>query len=203
MLQNRVDPYGQIISTPARGSWTGNRGILHDEAQQLQRLFALKAWITCLLSFKGRKRQLMAPHRYTELFFMDEATAFSAGHRPCFECRRKDFLLFKTCWIRGNPQYGFNEKTPVHEIDKILHRERIDPSGNKIVFEEAVKNIPAGSFIEWEGRPFLLAGKLLYGWSSSGYAQGISLPKSKKLRVLTPRSVINAFGAGYLPEMKT
>ncbi|MEO8821838.1 MAG: hypothetical protein ABI267_08810 [Ginsengibacter sp.] len=96
MLQNRVDPFGNIIKTTARGSWMGNRGILHNDQQQVLRPFKLKAWITCKLEFNGRKRPVMAPHRYTGLFFLDEATSFAAGHRPCFECRRQDYHKFKT-----------------------------------------------------------------------------------------------------------
>ncbi|HTJ10817.1 MAG TPA: hypothetical protein VL547_02270, partial [Dinghuibacter sp.] len=99
MLQNRVDPYGNIIFTPARGAWMGNRGLLHDAQQHIRRPFRLKAWIICVLQFKGRHRPVMAPGQYTELFFLDEATALSAGHRPCAECRREDFNRFKAAWI--------------------------------------------------------------------------------------------------------
>src|ERR1700743_3660322 len=102
MLQNRVDPQGNIIKTTARGAWMGNRGQLHNEQRQIVRPFKLKAWLTCLLQFNGRKREVMSPQRYTELFFLDEATAFAAGHRPCFECRRKDYDLFKSFWLQGN-----------------------------------------------------------------------------------------------------
>ena len=121
MLQNRVDPFGNIIKTKARGAWMDNRGILHNEEQQIIRPFKLKAWITCKLEFKGRKRQVMSPNRYTELFFLDEATSFAAGHRPCFECRRNDYHHFKSLWIKGNPEYHFNEKTSVKAMDDILH----------------------------------------------------------------------------------
>ena len=126
MLQNRVDPFGQIIKTTAKGAWMGNRGILHNDEQQVLRPFKLKAWLTCNLQFRGRKRQVMAPNRYTELFFMDEATSFAAGHRPCFECRRIDYNHFKTLWLKGNPEYEFNEKTSIQKIDAILHQERMD-----------------------------------------------------------------------------
>jgi len=103
MLQNRVDPFGNILKTSARGLWMGNRGILHNDRKELLRPFKLKAWITCKLQFNGRKREVMTPNRYTELFFMDEATSFAAGHRPCFECRREDYKKFKTLWLKGNP----------------------------------------------------------------------------------------------------
>jgi len=99
MLQNRVDPLGNIIKTPARGQWMGNRGVIHNDKKEILRPFKLKAWITCKLEFKNWKRQVMTPNRYTELFFLDEATAFGAGHRPCFECRRDDYNLFKSYWL--------------------------------------------------------------------------------------------------------
>src|SRR4051812_14165929 len=125
MLQNRVDPLGQFIHSKARGSWMGNRGVIH-ENKQIVKTFKHKAWITCVLQFKGRKRTVMTPGRWTELFFLDEATAFAAGHRPCFECRREDAKRFKTCWIKGNPEYNFSMTTSITQIDEIIHKERID-----------------------------------------------------------------------------
>jgi hypothetical protein len=231
MLQNRVDPFGNIIKTPARGAWMGNRGVLHDPHQILLRPFRLKAWITCQLEFKGRKRQVMAPDRWTELFFLDEATSFAAGHRPCFECRRIDANRFKAFWLKGNPEYNFDEKTPIGEIDKILHRERIDPSqtklggpqsktdwpSSKITFEVRSDKIPTGTFIVWDNKPYLVKDHFMYLWSPFGYEEGIdlpagegsalpaavgsALPASVSLTVLTPRSVVNAFRAGYVPQM--
>jgi hypothetical protein len=200
MLQNRVDPFGNIIETKARGSFMGNRGILHDDNQKILRPFKLKAWLICKLEFKGRKRQLMAPNRYTELFFLDEATAFSAGHRPCFECRRKDFDRFKSFWLKGNPGYGFDEKTPIVKIDQILHGERMDRGKSKVTFEEDLKNIPNGSFVLHSNNAFLVWGQLFFLWSPFGYEKGIALPDVNKLKVLTPRSVVNAFRAGYVPQ---
>src|SRR5450432_2352002 len=105
MLQNRVDPYGEIIRTEARGSLMGNRGVIHDANQKIVRAFKHKAWIACALQFQGRRRAVMSPNRWTELFFLDETTAFAAGHRPCSECRKENFKKFKQCWIIGNPQY--------------------------------------------------------------------------------------------------
>lgn len=116
MLQNRVDPYGQVICTAARGHWTGNRGVIHNDRKEIIRVFSVRPWITCLLQFKGRHRVVMTPNRWTELFFLDEATAFSAGHRPCAECRRDDFNRFKRYWTEGNPQHGFDLKTPIAQI---------------------------------------------------------------------------------------
>jgi hypothetical protein len=202
MLQNRVNPWGDIIKTSARGAWMGNRGIIHDEQQNIIRPFKLKAWLACVLEFKQRKRQVMAPNRYTELFFLDEATAFAAGHRPCFECRRKDFDRFKASWLKGNPGYGFDEKVSISEIDSILHKERIDSKGAKITYREHAKNIPDGTFIALDNEPFLLVDGLLYAWSPFGYDKGRELSEMKQLTVLTPRSIVNTFRVGYRPQIQ-
>lgn len=201
MLQNRVDPFGNIIRTKARGSWMGNRGILHNDDKKILRPFKSKAWLTCNLEYHGRKRQVMAPNRYTELFFLDEAVSFAAGHRPCFECRRTDFNRFKSFWLQGNPEFKFDEKTPFQKIDQILHNERIDRNKSKVIFEESANNIPDGSFISFKNEAFLALDKLFFLWSPFGYDKGIPLPDADKLAVLTPKSVVNAFRAGYTPQM--
>jgi hypothetical protein len=201
MLQNRVDPWGNLIRTPARGAWMGNRGLIHDDRQHIVRSFKLKAWLICLLEFKGRKRPVMAPRQYTELFFLDEATAFSAGYRPCFECRRQDFEKFKSCWIRGNPRYGFDEKTYIREIDEIIHQERMGPAGEKISFESNIRDLPDGVFIIYDDNPFVLAGSFIFPWSPSGYGERVARPGSGTIKVLTPRSVVGAFRAGYQPQI--
>lgn len=200
MLQNRVDPWGNIIKTSARGAWLGNRGVIHDEHKTIQRSFRLKAWITCVLEFKGRKRQVMTPNRWTELFFLDEATALSAGHRPCFECRREDAKRFKAAWIRGNPGYGFSERTSIHEIDEVLHRERIDRSGGKVLYEEQLADLPAGAFVVYPDKPALVADGRLYPWTPFGYGESMVLPAGERVKVLTPRSTVNALRAGYVPQ---
>lgn len=200
-LQNRVDPFGNLITTKARGDWMGNRGILHNEHQQILRPFKLQAWIICKLEFKNRKRQVMTPNNYTELFFLDEATAFAAGHRPCFECRRPEADRFKTCWIAGNPTYGFNTKTPIKEIDQILHQERIDRQRAKVTFEANSDDLPDGTFVSLHGNAFLVWGQQLYQWSPSGYEKAIPMPGGEAFTVLTPLSVVNAFQAGYVPQI--
>jgi hypothetical protein len=201
MLQNRVDPFGNIIKTSARGCWMGNRGVLHNDRPELLRPFKLKTWITCKLEFKSRKRQVMAPNRYTELFFMDEATAFAAGHRPCFECRRQDYQLFKSFCLKGNPEYGFDEKTSITKIDDILHRERIKTDKSKVTFEADIRSLPDGCFVLLNDRPFLIFNGMLYRWSPFGYEKGVDLPDVEMLPVLTPKSVINVFRAGYVAQV--
>jgi hypothetical protein len=200
-MQNRVDPFGQIIDTKARGKWMGNRGRIHNEKKEIICPYKLQAWLTCQLSFKGRKRQIMAANSYTELFFLDEATAFAAGHRPCFECRRGDFNRFKKLWIEANPQYKFSEKTSIREIDKILHGERINADGTKKIYREHLNNLPDGTFISLEERPYLLFKKHLYGWTPYGYEKQNEITINGKVNVLTPLSIVNTFHAGYVPEL--
>jgi hypothetical protein len=122
-LQNRVDPWGRLHSVAARGAWMGNRGVLHDATRQIVRPWRLKAWILCRLEFKGRRRRVFAPARYSELFFLDEATAFAAGHRPCAECNRERFNQFKRAWRSG---------ARAAEIDAALHAERIAGGATRV-----------------------------------------------------------------------
>ena len=200
-MQNRVDTFGTIISTKARGSWMGNRGIIHNDKQEIVRSFKLNAWITCKLDFKGWKRAIMAPNRYTELFFLDEATAFAAGHRPCSECRRNDFNNFKTLWLKGNPGYQFTGKTSIQELDKVLNKERKNNDGSKKTYLENTHLLPDGTFISFENNAWLLFNHQMHLWSPFGYKECLPIPLVDKLTVLTPGSVVNTFRAGYLPQM--
>jgi hypothetical protein len=203
MLQNRVNPFGDIIKTSARGAWMGNRGLLHNDKQKIVRPFKLKAWITCRLEFKGWKRKVMTPNRYTELFFLDEATSFAAGHRPCFECRRDDYDRFKFSWLKGNPEYGYDKKTSIKEIDNIMQAERMGIAKSKVTYQEFAAHLPDGTFVLFNNEPHLIKNGLMYLWSPFGYEKGIDLPNEDQLPVLTPRSVVNAFRAGYIPQMAT
>ena len=122
-LQNRVTPTGEIITTAHRGMFTGNRGIIHDPASKtlLRKRWASRAWLICLCEFRGRRREVMGGRSWTELFFLDEATALAAGHRPCFFCRRDDALKFRAAWELGNGVSGVR----ADDIDSLLHRERL------------------------------------------------------------------------------
>jgi hypothetical protein len=202
MLQNRVDPLGRIISTPARGLWMGNRGVIHNEHKQITKLFNHKAWIICQLHFKERRRSVMTPNRWTELFFLDEATALAAGHRPCFECRKEDAKRFKSSWIEGNPAYKFSMKTSITEIDAIIHSERIDHEKKKVTHQRTLANTPDGTFILLKEQPHLLYKGKLHPWTPFGYGQSVAFTSSSTLTILTPTSVVNAIAAGYIPQMK-
>jgi hypothetical protein len=201
--QNRVDPCANLIAIPDRGGLTGNRGSLHDAEGRIRRTHRGKRWIFCLLEFKGRRRELMQPGRYTELFFLDEATAFAAGHRPCMECMRARAVEFRDVWIGANPDLAAGSGR-VTAIDEVLHRERIDPAGGKVTFESALGELPDGAMVlapspAGDSEPLLLRSGELRRWSFGGYGPGRPADPDATVEVLTPRSVVNAFAAGFEP----
>lgn len=201
MLQNRVNPFGDLIKNKARGAWLGNRGVIHNEQKEIVRPFKTKAWITCMLYFRGRHREIMQPGRWTELFFLDEATAFAAGHRPCFQCRYKDHMRFKEYWLKGNPGYGFNMQTPVAKIDDIIHKQRIAKDGTKITYQAAIKELPGGTFIMYNNLPYVVYNNKMHAWQPEGYATAVALPGIQKVAVLTPHSFVNMLSAGYTVQV--
>src|SRR6516225_7744293 len=145
--QNRVTPFGDIIATLERGTFMGNRGVLHDSEGRIKRAWQLKRWIVCVLEFKERKRQVMTPGHYTELFFLDEATAFAAGHRPCAECRRVRFLDFCNAWARAHPSKDASPRPSATMIDDRLHAERIASNRSKRSYMAALDDLPDGVFV--------------------------------------------------------
>ena len=188
-LQNRVTPFGDIIATPERGLMMGNRGILHDGNRRLgRRRWTHKAWICCVTEFRGRKRQVMAPGRYTELFFLDEAVALAAGHRPCFECRREAAKAYAACW-GGSPRAG--------EMDRELHAERLDARCRRTHFRQSA-DLPDGAFASRDGFAWLVRGPLLLRYSPAGYDAAIRRPAGA-VEVLTPPATLRALRAGYAP----
>jgi len=179
--QNRVTPLGELIATPERGLVYGNHGCLHDEHGRIRRRFATRRWIACRLDFRGRRRSpLMQPGRYTELFFLDEATAFAAGHRPCAECRREDYDRFNDLWPgpRG-----------ADAIDRRLHGERLGP------YHEA-DDLPDGAFVLRDGEPWLVLGDELLRWTPGGYAERIARPPGRAT-VITPPSLVTVLRQGW------
>jgi hypothetical protein len=196
-LQNRVTPTGDIIATPHRGSFTGNRGIIHDPATKtLTRRWASKAWLTCVCEFRGRRRTVMGGRSWTELFFLDEATAFAAGHRPCFFCRREDALRFRAAWEVGN---GIT-KVLARDIDAVLHRERL-AGGKKRLHPLPMRweQLPDGAMVQQGVESYLVAGGQALSWSPSGYRQ--TSGELKDALLLTPPSTLRAFIAGYKPVL--
>lgn len=198
--QNRVTPFGEIIATPARGTLMGNRGHLHNDRQQIIRSYQLKRWIHCVLQFKDRHREIMKPGHYTELFFLDEATALAAGHRPCAECQRQRFELFRSHWAQANPKLAHGPRPLATVIDDVLHRERIDAIQQKVIYKEKLGALPDGSFVALENKqPYLLHNRLLLAWhpDASGYGRRITAQGDLIVQVLTPRSIVNTFAQGY------
>lgn len=201
-LQNRVDPWGQLHAVAARGDWLGNRGILHDDRKQVIAQWRHKHWVTCRLEFKGRRREIFGANSYSELFFLDEATAFSAGHRPCAECRRERYKEFKTSWSAANAERIDSSNPSVAEIDNQLHAERAVPGGDKVVFQAELGDLPNGTFIELHGRALLLWADQLHTWSATGYSPFRDMvPPSTKVSILTPRSLVRMFNRDFKPQV--
>lgn len=200
VLQNRVTPAGDIIADPARGLMMGNRGgAFHtSDKRLLRRRWVSRQWICCRLAFKDRHREVMAPNRYTELFFLDEATALAAGHRPCFECRRQDANEFASLWARV---HGRDGRASATEMDDVLHPERVNRGGAKVTFRANLAGLPSGAVIRLDATPCLLLGASLFGWSPSGYTHAVSRPATAEVDVLTPRSMVRVLAAGYCPQI--
>jgi hypothetical protein len=195
-LQNRVTPTGEIIATPDRGLFTGNRGIIHDPKTKtlLTRRWASPAWLTCVYEFRGRRREVMGGRSWTELFFLDEATAFAAGHRPCFFCRRDDAVRFRAAWEEGNRVKGVRAR----DIDAVLHRERLS-GGNKRLhtLPKPLEQLPDGAMVQRESEIYLIAQGRALSWSPAGYRGAQTAPQAAML--LTPPSTLRALSAGYRP----
>ncbi len=196
--QNRVDPYGRLVADPARGAWFGNRGCLHDDEGQIRRFHSGRRWIYCRLEFKGRQRELLQPGRYTELFFLDEATAFAAGHRPCAECLRERFNEFRAHW----PETAEGGPVSAAELDQQLHHERIERGGARVTFVAPLGELPDGVIVTTQGEgPALYRDGQLRPWSFGGYGDGVAAPSDARVEVLTPRSTVAAFAAGFEPQV--
>ncbi len=200
-LQNRVTPAGEIVADPARGLFMGNRGILHDDAKRLGRArWRHRNWITCLLDFKGRRRKIMSPRRYTELFFLDEAVALAAGHRPCAECRRDRYRTFLVAWTAAGGHAGPSPKAP--ELDAALHAARLDPGTRRQrTFQAELSALPDGVFIRLEEAPLLVVGGQVRRWTPGGYGPAVTRPSGGPVCVLTPGPVVAAIAAGYRPAL--
>jgi hypothetical protein len=197
-LQNRVMPTGEIVATLQRGMFTGNRGIIHDPATKtlLNRRWTTKAWIICVCEFRGRRREVMATRSWTELFFLDEATALAAGHRPCFYCRRHDARAFADAWAKGNDLARVSAK----EIDAVLHRERVDGKAKRVhQLPCAIEALPDGAMIQAEATCYLIVKERPLRWSFDGYQA--EQHRLRDVSLLTPPSTLRALIAGYRPVL--
>jgi len=196
--RNRVMPDGTILAVPMRGTLTGNRGILHDATGQLGRtLWRHHHWIACELSYKGWQRKVMSPGTWTELFFLDEAVALAAGHRPCALCRRSDYLEFRAAWGRAS-----GEDVPSADgIDRILHAARLCPdTGAHRTHEADAATLPDGCFVRDIDPPALLLGPTALPHDPGGYGTPVPRPAGR-VTVLTPRPLVAVLAAGYRPRL--
>lgn len=193
-LQNRVLPTGAIVADPGRGLFTGNRGILHGADRRLgARRWTHPHWIACALDWKGVRRVPMTPGTWTELFFLDEAVALAAGHRPCALCRRADWLRFRAAWAAAT---GRTEGAPV--IDAALHAARVGPGRAQRRHQAPAAGLPAGTFVLLGDAPHLVTDRGLHPFAPSGYGSPAPRP-SGAVTVLTPAPLVAALRAGYAP----
>ncbi|HEY0851190.1 MAG TPA: hypothetical protein VGD96_14815 [Bradyrhizobium sp.] len=197
-LQNRVTPLGDILADPHRGLFTGNRGIIHDPATKtlLRKRWSNPAWLVCLCEFRGRRREVMGGRSWTELFFLDEATALAAGHRPCFYCRRDDANRFRRFWEKGNGAANLLAK----DIDAVLHRERLDRGRKRLhPLPMPLEKLPEGAMVQaGEGSYVIVSGRPRR-WSFAGYRKaGESVGEAM---LITPPSTLRALAAGFQPVL--
>jgi hypothetical protein len=191
--RNRVTPMGDIVATPLRGAWTGNRGILHRD-REIVRFHTSDLWITCALEFRGRWREQWLPHRWTALFFHDEAVSFAAGHRPCAECRRESYNAYRHAWSDGLAVAVPSAKDMNHQ----LHGERIVRGTHRRRWHPMPwADLPNGTFVSEEGDPALVIGDDLVRWTPAGYGHHHRRPSQGDAVVITPPSTVAVLRAGY------
>ncbi len=196
-LQNRVMPTGEIVANPARGTIMGNRGHIHrDDCTLGGRRWTTHGWVTCQLSFRGRHRAVMG-RGWTELFFLDEAVALAAGHRPCAECRRADYRRWQAAW-----QSAHGETPTAPAMNARLHADRVSPTGRTQRRHTArLGDLPFASFILWQDAPALVCDAVLHPFTPSGYAPALPADPAAEVTVLTPRCTIAVLRAGYRPAL--
>ena len=192
-LQNRVTPFGELVVASARGTLMGNRGgrIHGDDRKLNRRRWASRQWICCVLEFKNRQRDVWGRY-YTELFFLDEVTAFAAGHRPCFECRRKDAERFAALFSAKK------KRASATAMDEALHAERLAGKAKR-VHRRMIDGLPDGAMIAIDGEAFAVRGNRLLRWTSSGFSNSKLRPRGVDVDVLTPPSIMTVLGRGYAP----
>jgi hypothetical protein len=200
-LQNRVDPRGALHAVAEHGTLMGNRGILHDVNRKIVRQWQHKSWVACVLQFKGVKRSLFSPNNYSELFFLDEATSLSAGHRPCGFCQRSRYQLFKDIWFKANTSALTGPPHAIGLVDKALHVERAVRGGGKVTYPAILSDLPVGTMFECDGVIYLNWSGGQLPWSFKGYGLPVTIAPSTSVQVLTPPSVVRMFQNGFTPEV--
>jgi hypothetical protein len=195
-LQNRVTPLGELVADPARGLVYGNRGCLHDETGRIRRRYNGKRWIACRLRFQGWHRApLLQPGRFTELFFLDEATAFAAGHRPCALCRRDDYSRLVAIWRELHPDQGGADA-----IDAQLHAERLAPgTRGQLHHNTPLDELPDGAFVVGDDGPSLVLGAELLRWTPAGYGARKPRRAGRQALLITPPSLVAVLRVGWRP----
>jgi hypothetical protein len=195
-LQNRVTPLSELVAEPGRGLVYGNRGCLHDADGRIRRRYAVRRWIACRLQFRGwLRRPLLQPGRFTELFFLDEATAFAAGHRPCALCRHEDYVRFGAIWRDLH-----SDQAGADAVDARLHAERVDPDTHEQRHHTApLDDLPDGVFVLHHGAPWLVQGAELRRWSAGGYTARMPRPSAESGTVITPPSLVHVLRAAWRP----
>jgi hypothetical protein len=196
-LQNRVSPFGELHASPTRGLFFGNRGgRFHTDVKMLTaRRWVSRRWICCVLDFKGRQRDVWGRF-YTELFFLDEPTALSAGHRPCFECRRKDAEAFAETWRKAR---RLRAQPSADAMDAVLHDERLR-GREKRLHRRGIDALPDGAFVALGDEAFVVRGNALLRWTQNGYDARKPRPRSDIVEVLTPPAILAVLSAGYKPH---
>src|SRR4051794_29009876 len=195
-LQNRVTPFSELVAHPARGLLYGNRGCMHDARGRIRRRYGTRRWIACRLEFRGWERgPKLQPGRFTEIFFLDEVTAFAAGHRPCALCRRADYARLGELWHELHPgQAGADA------IDLQLHGERVAAGTRAQRHHEApLDDLPDGAFVVRDGEAWLVLGERLLRWTPAGYADRLPRPLGGRATVITPPSLVAVLGSGWHP----
>ena len=206
--QNRVTPHGELLAVPDRGMFWGNRGPLLDREGRLARYSRGQAWAICVLSFKGRRRQQWRPGRLTELYFLDEATGLAAGHRPCGECRYREYQAFKRAWADAAPGAGLpgaglpsGSLPGAPEIDARLHADRLAGPGVRRTYRAPLAGLPSGTMVDLGGAPWLVHDGRLLAWTPGGYRQRPVEAPAGPVTVITPRATVAVLAAGYRPVL--
>jgi hypothetical protein len=191
--RNRVTPFGEIVAISQRGAWMGNRGSIH-RGHEIVRPWNGRRWITCALEFKGWRAPQWEPGRWTALFFLDEAVALAAGHRPCALCRRPAYERFRDAW-----EVAFGAREGADGMDLTLHADRLDGRVQRR-HERPWRDVPLGTFVLLDGMPHRVGTDALIPWTPSGYGRAVHRPTKGSAVVLTPAATVDVLRAGFVPD---